>query len=176
MHEPDGSKQADREAETVAAEDKAEFERWRRERAAEEASGYGGDIVVTVSDEHVGLDADNDPIDKRNGREVVRGDHGWVYAPEWPHRSFEYKGSVWQYREPKPIATIFFATASDPKSKPMEKLRAIMSFLEHTLSPKSYKQLQRRGFDHDDDFDQADMSEIVRMIAEGDTGRPTTQS
>lgn len=174
MQEPDGSKQADREAEVVAAEDKAEFEEWQRQRA--EAARKPGEVVRTIPDHEVGLDDDNDPIDKRNGRLVQRTDDGWEYLPEWPHRSFEYKGDRWDYREPKPIATIFFATASDPQAKAMDKLRAIMSFLEHTLSPKSYKLLQRRGFNHDDDFDQADMSEIVRMIAEGDTGRPTTQS
>lgn len=173
MEQPDGSKQADREAETVAAEERAEFERWQRERAKESSSG---ELVQTVPDSEVGLDEDNDPIDTRTGRVVERTDNGWQYAPEWEHQTFEYKGHVWEYREPKPLAAMFFAKASDPNTKPMEKLRAILQFLEHTLSAKSHKKLQRLGFDHDADFDQADMSEIVRMIAEGDTGRPTGRS
>lgn len=175
MEQPDGSKQADREAETILAEDRAEFERWQRERANAEPSG--AEMVSTIHDSDVMLDEDNDPVHRRNGRAVERGEDGkWHYLPEWPHRSFEYKGHVWEYREPKPLASIFFAKAADPNTKPMEKLRAIMSFLEHTLSEKSHKRLQRLGFDHDSDFDQEDMSEIVRMIAEGDTGRPTMRS
>ena len=175
MNQPDGSKQADREAEGVFDEDRAEFEQWQRDRAKAEA----GKTVATVAipEDAVELDADNDAIDKRNGKRIERDEDGnWQYLPEWPHRTFEYRDEVWEYREPKPIAAIFFATASDPTSKPMEKLRAIMNFLEHTLSEKSMKVLHRRGFDHEDDFDQADMSEIVRMIAEGETSRPTTRS
>lgn len=173
MEQPDGSKQADREAEAVAAEDREEFERWQAERN-EKASQ---DVVRTIPDQEVGLDDDNDPIDKRNGRLVERDENGhWYYLPEWPHRSFEYKGETWEYREPKPLASIFFAKAADPNTKPMEKLRAILSFLEHTLSPKSHRKLERLGFDHEAEFDQEDMSEIVRMIAEGDTGRPTGRS
>lgn len=175
MQEPDGSKQADREAEVVAAEDKAEFEEWQRQRA--EAARKPGEVVRTIPDHEVGLDDDNDPIDKRNGKLVQRDENGhWYYLPEWPHRSFEFKGHVWEYREPKPLASIFFAKAADPNTKPMEKLRAILSFLEHTLSPKSHRKLERLGFDHEAEFDQEDMSEIVRMIAEGDTGRPTGRS
>ena len=52
MQEVDGSKQADAEAETVAAEDKAEFERWRRERAAEEARGLGLFVRSLVGLDH----------------------------------------------------------------------------------------------------------------------------
>lgn len=173
MEQPDGSKQADREAEAVAPEDRAEFEAWQAERNAKAAA----EVVTTIPDTEVALDADNDPYDKRNGRLVERDENGhWYYLPEWPHRSFEYKGETWEYREPKPLASIFFAKAADPTTKPMEKLRAILSFLEHTLSPKSHKKLERLGFDHEADFDQEDMSEIVRMIAEGDTGRPTGRS
>ena len=173
MEQPDGSKQADREAEQVAEEDRAQFQKWMQEQRAKES----GEAVRAIPDSSVELDPDNDPVDKRNGRMVARNDDGqWEYLPEWPHRTFEYAGATWEYREPKPIAAIFFATASDPKSKPIEKLRAITNFLEHTLSEKSQKMLHRRGFDHDDDFDQEDMSEIVRMIAEGDTGRPTGRS
>lgn len=173
MEQPDGSKQADREAENVAAEERAEFERWQAERAATPSS----EIVQTIPDSEIGLDEDNDTIDKRNGRLVERLDDGaWAYAPEWPHQSFEYKGHTWDYREPKPLASIFFAKASDPNSRPMEKLRAILAFLEHTLSPKAHKRLQRLAFDHEAEFDQSDMSEIVRMIAEADTGRPTGRS
>lgn len=175
MDQPDGSKQADREAEGVFDEDRAAFDEWQRERTKTESASTVA--TVAIPDSVVELDADNDAMDSRNGKLVERDEDGaWQYLPAWPFRSFEYRDQVWEYREPKPIAAIFFATASDPNSKPMEKLRAIMNFLEHTLSAKSLKVMHRRGFDHEDDFDQADMSEIVRTIAEGETSRPTMRS
>ena len=95
MEQPDGSKQADREAEAVSVEDREEFERWQAERNAKAST----EVVATIPDSEVALDDDNDPYDKRTGKLVQRDENGhWYYLPEWPHRTFEYKGETWEYR------------------------------------------------------------------------------
>src|SRR5699024_12792091 len=107
MEQPDGAKQADREAEQVADEDRAQFQKWMQEQRAKESV----EAVRAIADSSVDLDPDNDPVGKRNGRMVARtADGPWEALPEWPHRTLEHAGATREDGEAKPMPAVVLAT------------------------------------------------------------------
>ena len=94
----------------------------------------------------------------------------------WPHNTLDYMGDVWEYRVPKPLASMFLGTLSRKAAKPDAKLNAIMGYLEHVLSEDSLERLHERANDHDDAFDVREMSELVRLTATGGSSRPITST
>lgn len=91
----------------------------------------------------------------------------------WAFQHLEYAGTRWNYRVPKPLATMFLGVTGRRGSSSQDKLNAIIGFLEHVLSPASFLLMQDRALDHDDDFDSAEMSGLMQRVMEAGSSRPT---
>lgn len=114
---------------------------------------------------------------RKSGQAIINEDGSIEGEKEpWPHRTLDYMGDVWEYRVPKPLASMFLGTLSRKAAKPDAKLNAIMGYLEHVLSEDSLERLHERANDHDDAFDVREMSELVRLTATGGSSRPITST
>lgn len=110
-------------------------------------------------------------VDTRNGRLVEWNEQGLLrYAKEWPHAKMTYKGTVWEYREPKKLAQVFLAASTNSKTSPKRRMEGLIGFLTHVLSERSLERMQNRAFDHEDDFDVDDMGRIMQFVQQGRTG------
>ena len=78
-----------------------------------------------------------------------------------------------QYRVPKPLAAMFLGVASRKQASAKKKLDAIIGYLEHTLSRRSFDRMMERAYDHDDEFDTANMAELVSLVSQQGSARPT---
>lgn len=101
------------------------------------------------------------------GGEVEKVEEVWKYG------TLEYKGDVWEYRVPKPLAAMFLGAASRKSAKAGRKIDAIMGYLEHVLSSKSVDRMMERAQDHEDEFDTEHMAELVKLISQEGSARPT---
>lgn len=113
------------------------------------------------------VEVDGDMFDKRNDKLVIWNDQGLLrYAPEWPHRTVTYKGTVWEYRDPKKLALMFMGASSNTKTSPQRRMGALIGFLEHTLSERSLVKMQDRAFDYEDDFDTEHMGRLMQFVTQ----------
>ena len=174
------------------AEADAENQRWTdeelellRERRAKAAANQKSTVVDETGKEvEVSLDNVHDFIDEREpgefydsrtGNRLEQDENGqWQLWMEWTHGTMEFKGHEWEYRTPKALAAMFLGMASRRQSTNKKKLDAIIGYLEHTLSPRSFEQMMELAFDHDEDFDTADMAALVSKISSEGSARPTT--
>ena len=77
-----------------------------------------------------------------------------------------YKGTVWQYRDPKKLALMFMGASSNTKTSPQRRMGALIGFLEHTLSERSLVKMQDRAFDYEDDFDTEHMGRLMQFVTQ----------
>lgn len=124
--------------------------------------------------------ADGDLIDKRTGKLIEWTDAGVLrLAKEWEHRTVTYKGTVWQYRDPKRLAQMFLAASTNSKTSPQRRMEGLIGFLNHVLSERAMGKMQDRAFDYDDDFDVEDMGKLMQLIQqkrEGDVDAAALES
>lgn len=114
---------------------------------------------------HVDQAADGELIDRRNGKLVEWNDSGLLrYAPEWPHRKVMFKGTRWEYRDPKRLAQMFLAASTNSKTSPQRRMEGLIGFLTHVLSERSMSKMQDRAFDYDDDFDVEEMGRLMQFV------------
>lgn len=183
----DGPKQFEAEAERVqtelTAEEAREIERLRREKVKTVDGGKvinpdGTEVSTEVDLSNVGefvVERDGNFYDSRTDRQIEQTDDGqWTYYQPWPHGTLDYMGDEWEYRVPKPLAAMFLGVASRKQASPKKKLDAIIGYLEHTLSRRSFDRMMERAYDHEDEFDTANMAELVSQISSGGSARPTT--
>lgn len=115
---------------------------------------------------------DGDLYDSRNNKLLEWNESGLLrYAPEWEHRTVTYKGTVWQYRDPKKLAMMFMAASTNTKTSPKRRIEGMIGFLAHSLSERSLDKMQDRAFDFEDEFDTEHMSRLMQFITsrvEGD--------
>lgn len=91
----------------------------------------------------------------------------------WQFDFLDFMGEQWEYRVPKPLASMFLGITARRTTSGRRKLDAILGFLEHTLSPKSFERLQERALDHEDELDVREMSDLIGKIMEAGSARPT---
>lgn len=175
----DGPAQFEHEAETVQAEltaDEARELEALRAKRVQVIDETGAAVEVSLDDvgEHV-EERDGAFYDRRTGRQIEQTDDGkWTYYEPWAHGTLEYMGSTWEYRVPKPLAAMFLGVASRKQASPRKKLDAIIGYLEHTLSRRSFDLMMDRAYDHEDEFDTEHMAGLVSKISQEGSARPTT--
>lgn len=111
-------------------------------------------------------------FDTRNGELLQWNEDGLLrYAPKWEHRTVTYKGTTWQYRDPKKLAMMFMAASTNTKTSPERRINGMIEFLGHTLSERSLDHMRDRANDYDDEFDTEEMARLLQFITskvEGD--------
>lgn len=172
----DGAKAFEAEAEAMSEEERRVLAEYR-ERAGRVVDETGADVMEAEKDIELFLKEQDDGtwVDSRNGQRMELDEEtgAWQKYEPWPHQTLEFKGTEWEYRVPKPLAAMFLGIASRKSASPKKKLDAIIGYLEHTLSKRSMTIMMDRAYDHDDEFDTGDMAELVRMISEAGSARPS---
>lgn len=180
----DGPKQFEAEAERVQAELSQEEAKELERIRGEKVKTVGGTVInsdgsaVEVDLSNVGefvVERDEKFYDSRTDRQIEQTDDGgWTYYTPWSHGTLDYMDDEWEYRVPKPLAAMFLGVASRKQASPKKKLDAIIGYLEHTLSRRSFDRMMERAYDHEDPFDTQNMAELVSQISSGGSARPTT--
>ncbi|WNM68780.1 hypothetical protein SEA_SOOS_50 [Gordonia phage Soos] len=173
----DGTKQFDAEVETLTAEERQIIENRRRsEGQVINSDGTAVDVASKDIELFLREEKDGTWVDTRSGKRVELNEETgtWEEWKPWPHQTLDYMETEWEYRVPKPLAAMFLGIASRKSASAKKKLDAIIGYLEHTLSPRSMTIMMERAYDHDDEFDTKDMAELVRLISEAGSARPTS--
>lgn len=164
------------EEERIAREVLERKARERREKERREealAAPVVEETPVDPEDDPVHMDLaqnvdqtdDGDLVDRRTGELVEWTDSGVLrLAPKWPHRTVVYKGTKWEYRDPKRLAQMFLAASTNSKTSPQRRMEGLIGFLNHVLSERAMGKMQDRAFDFDDDFDVEDMGKLMQLI------------
>ena len=166
--------EADRIQTEVTADEAAALAKMRAE-GVKVVNPDGTDVEVSLSDvgEFV-VERDGAFFDSRTDRQIEQTDDGgWRYYQPWTHGTLEYMDDEWEYRVPKPLAAMFLGVASRKQASAKKKLDAIIGYLEHTLSRRSFDRMMERAYDHDDEFDTANMAELVSLVSQQGSARPT---
>lgn len=173
----DGTKQFEAEVDTLTAEEREIIEQRRAASNSQVINSDGTAVEPASQDIELFLREEKDGTwtDTRTGKRVeLNEDTGeWEEWKPWPHQTLEYMDTEWEYRVPKPLAAMFLGIASRKSATAKKKLDAIIGYLEHTLSPRSMTIMMERAYDHEDEFDTKDMAELVRMISEAGSARPS---
>lgn len=173
----DGTKQFEAEAEVLTAEER-EIISQRRAQSGVVVDETGAEVDVMKKDIELFLKEQEDGtwVDTRTGKRVELNEEtgDWEEWKPWPHQTIDYMESTWEYRVPKPLAAMFLGVASRKNASAKKKLDAIIGYLEHTLSARSMSLMMERAYDHEDEFDTKDMAELVRLISEAGSARPTS--
>lgn len=164
--EHQGEAQFEAEAEVLIDEEAQRAERLQKELAEINARRVlQGKDAYTVIGEDGSVVRDGSKLDDATGTETIN--------PPWPHNTLEYMDEVWEYRVPKPLAAMFLGAAARKTAKAGRKMDAIMGYLEHVLSEKSFDRMMERAQDHDDEFDTEHMAHLMREISSAGSARPT---